>query len=380
MPNALMRFFAMPCLGFIVWGGLLAFSGIASAAASLDALLKQALIGTKTPAVAALVIRDGKIAEQAVLGVRRNDGDKAATNSDRWLLGSASKPMTAALIAKLVERGLLSWKAPLEKMLPELAATMHPDYRQVTLLQLLSHTSGLPENLGDTVVLDGFYADTRPFPEQRWLYIAAALKEAPTVKPGTEFSYCNTGFLIAGVIAERASKTDFEVLMQREVFAPLAMTSARFGANPAGQPQGHRGGKPVGKALKNEDGVPDMFSPAGYMRMSLQDWAKFCLDQLAGGRGQGKLLNVASYTSMQTAQAKSIAGLAWNVQDGIAGRQGPVLVHGGSDGNNLAWVVLFPKTNNGVVVVANAAEDMGGEQATFAVLGALFPSLSPAKE
>jgi hypothetical protein len=83
---------------------------------------------------------------------------------------------------------------------------------------------------------------------------------------------------------------------------------------------------------------------------------------------------------MQTAQPDSAAGLDWGVQDSIAGRRGPVLAHGGSDGNSLAWVVLFPETGNGVLVAANAAEDMGGDQATKAVLGALFPSLSPKKE
>lgn len=374
------RFFRSTVVHSFVAAGVLAFSGAVAADESLDTLLRQAMNGTKTPAVAALVIRDGKVAEQAVYGVRRSDGYDAATQNDTWMLGSTTKPMTAALIAKLVESGLLSWDAPLEKMLPELASTMHPDYRKITLQHLLSHTSGLPENLSDVAALDSYFTDSRPLREQRWSYIEAALKDTPAVSPGTKFSYCNTGFLIAAVIAERASKTDFEVLMQREVFAPLAMTSAGFGVNPTGQPQGHRGGKPVGKALKNEDGVPEMYSPAGFMHMSLEDWAKFCIDQLAGSRGQGKLLSAASYSRMQTAQAGSSAGMDWNVQDGIAGRQGPAWVHGGSDGNNLAWVVLFPKTNNGVLVVANAAQDMGGEQATHAVLGALFPSLSPAKE
>jgi hypothetical protein len=44
-----------------------------------------------------------------------------------------------------------------------------------------------------------------------------------------------------------------------------------------------------------------------------------------------------------------------------------------------AWVVLFPKTNTGALVIANAADDMGADQATHAVVGALLPSLSPAK-
>ena len=68
----------------------------------------------------------------------------------------------------------------------------------------------------------------------------------------------------------------------------------------------------------------------------------------------------------------------WGVQPWIAGRKGPVLTHGGSDGNWLAWVALFPETGNGLIVIANAAEDMGADKATMGVMGAVFPELAPA--
>jgi CubicO group peptidase (beta-lactamase class C family) len=346
----------------------------------LDAVLKQAMDGTQTPALAALVMRDGKIAGQAVRGVRRNDQPDAVRADDVWLIGSTGKPMTVALIAKLVDRGVLSWDTPLAKMLPDLADSMRPEYRTVTLVQLLSHRSGLPENIGDLKFLDTFFTNSRPLPQQRLDLITAALKEAPAAAPGTEFVYCNTGFLIAAVIAERAAGADFEELMRREVFQPLGMDSAAFGPTHDGQPRGHRGGKPITAMMtKSDDGVPMMYTAAGNLHMSLHDWAQFCLDQLAGSRGNGKLLAPASYRLMQTAQPGSPSGMDWGVQDSIAGRKGPVLVHGGSDGNWLAWAVLFPEANTGVLAVANATEDMGGDKATKAVLGTLFTDLSPEK-
>ena len=346
----------------------------------LDAVLKQALDGTQTPALAALVMRDGKIAAQAVRGVRRNDQPDPVRADDVWLIGSTGKPMTVALIAKLVDRGVLSWDTPLSKMLPDLANSMRAEYRSVTLVQLLSHHSGLPENIGDLNFLDTFFVDDRPLPQQRLDLITAALKEAPAVAPGTGFVYCNTGFLIAAVIAERAAGADFEELMRREVFQPLGMDSAGFGPTRDGQPRGHRGGKPVTAAMtKSDDGVPMVYTAAGNVHMSLHDWAQFCLDQLAGSRGNGKLLTPASYHLMQTAQPGSPSGMDWGVQDSIAGRKGPVLVHGGSDGNWLAWAVLFPEAGTGALVVANPTGDMGGDKATNTVLGALFANLSPAK-
>lgn len=358
---------------------LLFVAASASAADDLRARIAQAMQGTATPAVGVLVIRDGKVAEQAVNGVRRSDTRTPATGDDQWMIGSTGKPITVALIARLVEQGVLKWDAPLSAMLPELAAQMRPDYRNVTLVQLMSHRAGLPENLTDAAALDAFFTDTRPLPVQREAYIKAALGEEPVHAPGTAFAYSNSGFLIAAVIAERATGKDIESLMQREVFQPLGMTGAGFGPTTGNQPLGHRAGKPVTTApRKADDGVPPLYTAAGNLHMRLQDLALFAIDQLAGAQGKGRLLSAASYTLMQTAQPGSGSGLDWGVQPSIAGRQGPVLVHGGSDGNWLAWVVLFPGQNNGVIAIANAAEDMGADQATMGVLGGLFAELAPA--
>ncbi len=356
------------------------FAAAAGAAESIDAVLKAAMKDTKTPALGVLVMRDGKVAQHAVRGVRRSDGTDSAHVGDVWLIGSTSKPMTIALIARLVERGTLAWDTPLAKMLPEIAETMRPEYRSVTLVQLLSHQSGMSENLQDLKFLDTFFSDSRPLPVQRMALITAALREPPTSPAGDIFVYCNTGYLIAAAIAEKVTGVPFEELMRREIFKPLGITTAGFGPTRSGQPRGHRDGKPATAAMtKSDDGVPMVYTAAGNMHMSLGDWAKFCLDQLSGSRGAGKLLSAASYKLMQTARPGSTAGVDWGVQESIAGRKGPVLVHGGSDGNWLAWAVLFPNTDTGVLVVANAAADMGADKALQSALVALFPGLSPPK-
>jgi CubicO group peptidase (beta-lactamase class C family) len=346
----------------------------------LDALVKTAMAGSRVPAVGVVVLRDGALAAQTVQGVRRNDRRQRAGSGDAWLIGSTGKVMTVAMIARLVERGVLDWHAPLERMLPELAAGILPDYRQLTLLQLLSHRAGLPRDL---VALNGaerFFSDTRPSPVQRLDYIALALKDKPELAPGSAFSYSNTGFLIAAAIAEQATGDSYEALMQKEVFGPLGMLQVGFGNTGEGQNRGHQHGKPMLRMKKFDDGAPAMFAPAGFLHMSLADWARFNLDQLAGGQGKGTLLTPASYRLMQTAQPGSPAGLDWGVQASIAGRAGPALVHQGSDGNWLAIAVLFPERGSGALVVANAAEDMGADRVLNGIFGKLFPTLSPPKQ
>jgi hypothetical protein len=61
------------------------------------------------------------------------------------------------------------------------------------------------------------------------------------------------------------------------------------------------------------------------------------------------------------------------VQDSLAGRKGPVLMHGGSDGNWFALVVLFPESGRGVLVAANAGPDMGADKAVQEVVMSLLP-------
>lgn len=368
-------------LRFFAGAAALALAAAASATPSddLQAALNAAMARSKVPAVGAVILRNGAIDAQAVNGLQQLGGKARVGPDDVWLIGSTGKVMTVAMIARLVERGVLSWELPLEAMLPELAASMRPEYRKTTLVQLLSHRSGLPRDLRNEKTMQKFFSDGRPAGQQRLSFVAEALKDKPETAPGS-FSYSNAGFIVAAVIAEKATRESYEELMQWEVFQPLGMQRAGFGNTGKGQTRGHQRGKPTLKMVKLDDGAPAMYAPAGFLHMSLGDWARFNLDQLAGAKGKGKLLSAASYRLMQTAQAGSPAGLDWGVQPSIAGREGPVLVHQGSDGNWLAIATLFPEQGTGALVVANAGPGMDADKVLMGLFGKLFPQLSPAKK
>ena len=340
----------------------------------LPDILAIAMDKTTVPAMGVLVIRDGRVADQAVRGARVLGGP-AVTTATRWNLGSDGKAMTATLIARLVERGVLRWDAPLAEMLPELAGDMRPEYRDVTLLDLLSHRAGLPENLDDPAYFKTFYADRRPLPDQRLAYLRRALVEAPVGPARGEASYSNTGLLLAAAVAERATGRPFEELIRREVFIPLGMKSAELAQTPgAGEAWGHIDGRIANQPY---DANPQMFMPAGGVRMTLADWARFCIDQLEGERGRGKLLKADTYRLLHTPQGETIHALGWGSVPAMAGRAGPVWTHSGSDGNWFAFVALFPGGENGVLVVANAADSMGGDAAVKAAARAILVTLAP---
>lgn len=337
-------------------------------------VLQDAMAGKAVPGMAAIVIRDFRVETEYFAGIRALGSPAMIAPNDRWHQGSNGKAMTATLIAKLVDAGALSWERPLSEMLPDLASTMQSAYRDVTLPDLLSHRAGLPENTADMDFFSTFYADTAPLPDQRLRYITRCLQDAPVGPARGESSYSNTGFIIAAACAERVTGRAFEDLIVAHVFDPLGIHSIsfdQFGA--ANEPQGHVDGR---IANQQNDPNPRMFAPAGAMRMNLRDWARFCIDQMQGEHGRGRLLRPETYRFIHSPQGETRTALGWGAAPHPMNLRGPALTHSGSDGNWYALVCLFPETGNGVLVTANAADSMGGDQASVAALRAFAATVA----
>jgi len=364
-----MRTFSSLALLLLIAPGPQAFAGND---VDLDAALAAAMKGKAVPGMGAVFIRDRKVAALSVRGIREMGHTESIQADDQWRILSDTKPMTATLIVLLAEQHRLSLDAPLSTTFPELAAKARPEYRGITLRQMLHHAAGLPHDSSDIarVYATGAH-DSRPRPEQRAAYLTTALNDSPVAPPGKEVHYSNTGFILAAAIAEHVTGVSYEDLMQRDLFAPLHMASAHFG--PPSAIRGHNGGHVAGA----EDAIPPTFDPAGGVSVSLADWAKFCIDQLDGAKGHGRLLTPAGYQLLQSPNPATGNGLAWGVDASFMDRQGPMLSHTGSDESWYSMVLLFPASGTGLLVNANGGSDMGGEKADKAVIKALLPSLAP---
>jgi CubicO group peptidase (beta-lactamase class C family) len=334
----------------------------------LDVLLQAAMRDRAVPAMSAVVIRAGRVGDVVCRGLRSSDGDDPVRAGDAWHIGSCSKAMTATVIARLVERGLLAWTTPLVEMLPDLADAMHPAYRRVTLVELLSHTAGLPAGLPIDRVLT-YFDDARAMPMQRLDYARRALAEAPAAPPRTAFVYSNSGYVVSGLIAERAAWQPWERLVQTELFDPLGMRSAGFGATPPGQPVGHEGGRP---ATGPKAGNPLVLTPAGDVHVSMEDWARFVLDQMQGESAAGRLLRAETYRFLHAPANGIKAALGWGVRDGSPS----LLTHTGSDGAWFAAVAMAPTKGNALLLAANAGEDADGHLAVLQVMKPLMQTLA----
>lgn len=325
----------------------------ADKAASLNTLLDEAMAENPgIPAMAVLVIRNGVVAEQAVRGVRASDAPDPVLANDRWHIGSDAKAMTATMIARLVDQGVLSWSAPLKTLLPGVA--MRPEYADVTLADLLSHRAGLRDldDTADAALLEAAFVDARPLPQQRLAFAATALNEAPIGPVRGESVYSNSGYVLAAVVAEQATGKAFEQLMQDEVFQPLGMSVA-YAPSERGQILGHLEGRPL-TGLRADN--PPLIAPAGAVKLSMADWARFAIDQMAGEKGRGALLPAASYVALHTPQGDTSAALGWGVRNSWPA-ESPIrlLMHAGSNGHWNALIALSPDQDGGVLIVANTA-------------------------
>src|SRR5665213_2202462 len=147
--------------------------------ASLNALLRPYLSRYSLPALGAAVVRGGVIVAAGAVGVRRAGSDIAVTIDDRFHIGSDTKAMTALLAAMFVEQGALRWDSTVGGVFPELAATMDPALRGVTLTQLLSHSSGLPSDSDafNQLLVQSFAQDGLNLNELRYWLVQQASKQ-----------------------------------------------------------------------------------------------------------------------------------------------------------------------------------------------------------
>jgi len=136
--------------------------------------------------------------------------------------GSVSKQFAAASVLILIERGKLAFDDDVRKYIPEL-----PDYgAAITIAQLLGHTSGLRDWEG-VADIAGRPVTTHVYSTRDVLELTARQKSL-NYRPGTEFSYTNTGYILLATIVERVSGEPLARFSSRNLFEPLEMTRTQW--------------------------------------------------------------------------------------------------------------------------------------------------------
>lgn len=314
--------------------------------------LKELLKESELPGVAALLIQNGKITRQACAGVRRAGTKEAITLDDKFHLGSCTKAMTSTLAAILVEQGKLKWTSTIGDFVKE--RWLHEDFKDVDLVKLLCHSSGCPAQPERALWNDLYMNQHKVKPvKQREKLAKGILSEEPDYEPGKKYRYSNSGYAIAGLMMERATKTPWEKLITKELFTPLGIKSAGFGAPGTNKrskhPWGHRNGMPVPPEPYGDN--PPAIGPAGTAHMTIEGWAQYALLHL-GAHPNAPLKKAESFKMLhQVHSPERDYALGWGVREDD---DGTILAHNGSNTYWYATISLQPATKTGVLVCVNA--------------------------
>jgi len=309
----------------------------------------------QVPAMAAAIVTSRGLEKIGAVGVRKAGTQVPVSLDDRWHIGSDTKAMTATLVACLVEKGKLQWNSKPSQLFTNLSPTFHPQFKDLTLLHLLSHRAGLPANLNWSQ-----FEKKGNLQEQRLALVQEALANAPKSTPGSQYLYSNLGYVIAGAMIEQVTGSTWEDAVQQYVFRPLHMRSVAFGGlgtpGQIDQPWGHaKAGKPVRENGSRVDNPP-VLGPAGRVNCTLQDWSLFIADQLRGLRGEPALLQSQSYQFLAKPPFGGDYALGWLAVEREWGG-GTVLNHCGCNTMYFANAWLAPKKDFAILVCANLGQD-----------------------
>lgn len=347
-------------------------------AGTWDARLAELIVEYDVPGASLGVLRvDRRSGERrqycTAAGVLSRRTGLSCTTDSLFQIGSITKPWTATIVMRLVDRGLLDLDQPLAELLPELRLRECLEQR-ATVRHLLSHTSGLD---GDVITDTGRGDDAL----RRYVELLA---EAGINHPlGATFSYCNSGYVVLGRIIEELTGGTWDAAVRAELAGPLDLANVRTLPEECMTHRfavGHlsEDGRPAHVAP--EWGLPRSLGPAGLVTCTAEDVLGFAALHLTEGRNaEGKQVVSAPLTAAMQAPEVVLPdpytlgdswGLGW-IRFSWDGRT--VIGHDGNTIGQDAYLRMLPEQGLAVALLTN-----GGESGDLfrVVIGELFRSLA----
>ncbi|HEY6108850.1 MAG TPA: serine hydrolase domain-containing protein [Gemmatimonadales bacterium] len=308
----------------------------------VDSIARQVLEATGVPSASVAVVQDGRLVYTQAYGSAQVEPAVPARVDMRYSIGSISKQFAAAAILLLQQDGKLSLDDPVARFLPDLTRA-----REVTIRQLLSHTSGYQDYWPqDYVPLFMLESVTAEGVLDRWA------KKPLDFEPGTRWQYSNTNYVAAGLIVERVSGMPFFEFLRTRILAPLGMQSVvniDLGRLPQSDPTGYLRYAlgPLRPAPKEGKGW--LFA-AGELAMTPADLAKWDITLM-----NESLLSPASYRELETETLlKNGTGTGYGLGVDVGMNAGHrVISHGGEVSGFTATNLVFPDDHAAVIVLVN---------------------------
>jgi len=283
---------------------------------------------------------------------------KLSRGSDREIdgdtvfeIGSITKVFTSILLADMVGHGEVSLNDPIAKFLPKSVKAPTKDGKEITLLDLSTHISGLPRLPTNLAPKDprNPYADYTV--EQ--LYDCLS-KYTLTREIGSKYEYSNLGVGLLGHLLAVKVGSNYEALVQTRICQPLQMLSTSITLSPSQQARLATGYDAAGQPAMNWDSPT--LAAAGMLRSTAKDMARFLAANM--GLMQAKLLTAMQTThkvARETGQADLQIALGWHVWKKFGTE---IVWHNGGTGGYHSFIGFVPTRRKGVVVLSNSANDI----------------------
>jgi uncharacterized protein YbbC (DUF1343 family)/CubicO group peptidase (beta-lactamase class C family) len=359
---------------------------------SVDAIMSAAVARGTIPGGVVLVGHDGEVVYRKAFGRRSLEPTREAMTADTIFdIASLTKCLvTATAVMQLVEQGKLRLNDPVAAYLPEFARN---GKENVTLRTLLTHFSGLPEDL-----------DLKT----RWRGREAAYRMAMEVRsvspPGTRFLYSDVNFIVLGFVVEKVSGLTLDEYASRNIFQPLGMRDTRYLPpaqwRPRIAPTEYDGEHRIMRGTVHDPTTDRMGGVAGHAGVfsTVDDLAKFAQEMIRpstpteGVLGR-HILSEQSVKKMTTPQqppgAAVLRGLGWDIDSPFSSARGEFFPVGsfGHTGFTGTSIWIDPVTNSYVILLTNAVHPKGARTAEVVSLRSRIASavaqglkLSPSAE
>lgn len=282
-----------------------------------------------------LVAREGKIIIEKSYGMANYELDVPNSINTKYRIGSLSKSFTAILIMQLQEKGILNVNDPVSKYLPN-----YPNGSKITLHNLLTHTSGIPEY---TDFPDSMMKSYHPMTSEE---LVNYIKDKPLdFQPGTQFTYSNSNYVLLGYIIEKITGKSYETILNENILKPLNMNDSGYNHNETVLKNRASGYLVYHDVLRNTDYIDMSFAFAsGALYSTVSD-----LYKLDRALYDDKLLKKESVEKIFTPNLDNY-GYAWTI-DNLYGRK--LIWHDGAINGFCGVIARYPKEDICIIILEN---------------------------
>lgn len=278
-------------------------------------------------------------------GKMDNGTDQEVNGDTVFEIGSVTKTFTTLLLQDMIERGEMKLDDPVARYLPASVTMPARKGKEITLLHLATHTSGLPcwANNYDSKRVDNPFID---YTVERLYAFLSGCKL--TRDPGAEWGYSNLGMELLGHVIALKAGTSYESLLVERICRPLKMDSTRVTLTPELNARFATGHNELGYAVSRYDYI---LAGSGAIRSTANDLLKYVAANLGLTRSGLTPLMEKTHAARVRMSPDTEVGLAWWVGHNAEGNT--IVSHGGLTGGFRAYVGFDKARRHGVVVLSN---------------------------